>query len=235
MRAAMAAALLRARARSRALSSSSMAPPLKSSEALTKEELSQIHALVPRLIDSGHLDDAVRLIDAALLADPSSQSSLPLPLIADSLSDHSDLTPTMSLLTAVRYNPSRPSPLALVSLLIASFLRRRRLKEAVKVFFWLCRSDSPCRPDRDVYATAIEGFCRHGKTLEGLRAMREMVRDGVVPEREMKEAVWRGLLQEARVDEAQELNAALADVREEGDVLDAVALVLDRIIKDWQE
>lgn len=61
------------------------------------------------------------------------------------------------------------------------------------------------------------------------------MRDGVVPGREMKEAVWRGLLQEARVDEAQELNAVLANVREEGDVLDAVALVLDRIIKDWQE
>ncbi|KAJ0975939.1 hypothetical protein J5N97_017904 [Dioscorea zingiberensis] len=211
-----------------------MARPLKPSEGLTQDELSKIHDLVPRLIDGGHLQDAIRLIDAALLADPS-PSSLPLPLIADRLSTQPDLTPTMSLLTAIRHNPSRPSPLPLASLLISSFLRRRRLKESIKVFSWLCRDDSPCRPDRDVYSIAIAGFCRHGRAQEGLRAMREMVRDGVVPGMEMKEAVWRGLLQDARVEEAQELNAALERVGDEGDGLDAVAVTLDRIIKEWQE
>lgn len=71
-----------------------------------------------------------------------------------------------------------------------------------------------------------------------LRAAREMVRDGVEVGEEVRGLVWRSLLTEARVEEAREIDAALAAVNGGGngdDGNDRVGELMDRIIREWQD
>ncbi|WOL16482.1 hypothetical protein Cni_G25269 [Canna indica] len=209
-------------------------PPLKHSAVLTKEEFAAIRDLVPRLCDAGQHDTAVRLVTTALLTDPP-LDSLPISSLADRLSTLPDMTAAMSLLTALRYHPRRPSPLPFCSALLSSYFTGHRHKEAAKVLSWLFRADSPCRPDAAVYRTAVEGFCWLGRMIEALRAVKEMVADGISPGSKLRESVYRGLLREARIDEALELNATLKLIEESGEGFDGALELLDRIIKEWEE
>lgn len=74
--------------------------------------------------------------------------------------------------------------------------------------------------------------------MDVLRAAREMVRDGVEVGEEVRGLVWRSLLTEARVEEAREIDAALAAVNGGGngdDGNDRVGELMDRIIREWQD
>ncbi|XP_020103439.1 uncharacterized protein LOC109720614 [Ananas comosus] len=201
---------------------------------LSEPYLAEVRSLLPRLLALGHHSDAVRLLSAALLLSPP-LSSLPIPSLARHLSSLPDLAPTLALLTSLRHHPLRPSPLPFVAPLLSSFLLSRRPRDAAKVFFWLCRADSPRRPDREVYEIAIGGFCRLGRMLDALRALREMALDSVPIGGGLREEVYRGLLQEARIDEARELDAALKGLEGGGGEFDRVAELLDRFVRDWEE
>ncbi|XP_010941713.1 uncharacterized protein [Elaeis guineensis] len=216
------------------LSTASCPPPQNPSASLTEKELAEVHRLVPRLCDAGRHADAVRLLDACLLASPP-LAALPIPALVDRLASHPDLTPTMALLTALKHHPRRPSPLPFCSPLLSVFFEKRRPKEAAKVFSWLCRPDSPCRPDPEVYRITIRGFCRLGRMAEALRAVKEMVGDGVSPGADLREAVYRGMLREARIDEARKLDAALKCIEEEGNGFGGAVEVLDRLLREWEE
>nr|CAD1840319.1 unnamed protein product [Ananas comosus var. bracteatus] len=109
---------------------------------LSEPYLAEVRSLLPRLLALGHHSDAVRLLSAALLLSPP-LSSLPIPSLARHLSSLPDLAPTLALLTSLRHHPLRPSPLPFVAPLLSSFLLSRRPRDAAKVFFWLCRADSP--------------------------------------------------------------------------------------------
>ncbi|PKA49536.1 Pentatricopeptide repeat-containing protein [Apostasia shenzhenica] len=213
-------------------------PPSPASAILTDAELAELRHLLPGLCDAGHPLDAVRLLDAALLTAPS-LSALPLPDLADRLSSLPDMSGTMALLTALRYHPRRPSPLPFCSLFLSAYFRCRRLREAAKVFAWLCRADSPCRPDIEIYKTAILGFCERGMALEAVKVVREMVNDGMIPAEEFRILVCHSLLREARVTEAQELDSVIRTAGESDtgnrDGIDAVAKLLDRTIRSWEE
>ncbi|KAG1365135.1 putative pentatricopeptide repeat-containing protein, mitochondrial-like [Cocos nucifera] len=70
---------------------------------------------------------------------------------------------------------------------------------------------------------------------EALRAVKEMVGDGVSPGANLREAVYRGMLREARIDEARELDAALKCIEEEGNGFGGAVEVLDRLLREWEE
>ncbi|KAK8966865.1 hypothetical protein KSP40_PGU015628 [Platanthera guangdongensis] len=205
---------------------------------LSKNELAELRNLLPSLCDTGHPLDAVRLLDAALLAAPP-LSSLPLPDLTDRLCSLPDMTATMALLTALRFNPRRPSPLPFCAMMLSSYFRRRRLREAAKVFAWLCRADSPCRPDIKIYGIAVRGFCERARAFEAVRVAREMVRDEVVLTVDLRVLLCHALLREARVQEALDLDSAINMVGEagdgHGDRIDGVVELLDSMIKDWED
>lgn len=71
--------------------------------------------------------------------------------------------------------------------------------------------------------------------LDALRALREMALDSVPIGGGLREEVYRGLLQEARIDEARELDAALKGLEGGGGEFDRVAELLDRFVRDWEE
>ncbi|KAG6498916.1 pentatricopeptide repeat-containing protein At1g52620-like isoform X1 [Zingiber officinale] len=208
-------------------------PPLEPSAFLTDVELAEIRLLVRRLCESDRHDAAVRLITTALLADPP-LDALPIASLADRLSSLPDMVAAMSLLTALRYHPRHPSPIPFCYSLISSYFQNSRPKEAAKVLSWLFRSDTPCRPDAEVYRISVEGFCRLGRMLDALIAVKEMVSDRITPASETRVTIYRGLLQQARVDEAQELDPALMVIEQSGEGFGDVLKLLDRIIKNWE-
>lgn len=80
----------------------------------------------------------------------------------------------------------------------------------------------------------MEGFCRLGRMLDALIAVKEMVSDRITPASETRVTIYRGLLQQARVDEAQELDPALMVIEQSGEGFGDVLKLLDRIIKNWE-
>ncbi|XP_078175834.1 uncharacterized protein LOC144569382 [Carex rostrata] len=198
---------------------------------LSVSDLTSISNLLPRLIPS---PAASRLLSASLLLPPPHPSFRPL---ASLLSSLPDLAPTFSLLTALRHHPLKPSPLPLFSPLLSSFLANRPYKDSSKIFFWLCRPDSAHRPDKHLYHMAIRGFCKLERMLEVLRVLREMARDNVIVGEDMRELVYRGLLQEARIDEARELDLVLRSLEENcsGDEFEKALGMLDRLICEWED
>lgn len=70
--------------------------------------------------------------------------------------------------------------------------------------------------------------------FEALQALKEMMADRVAPASEMRIAVYQGLLHEARIDEARQLDATL-QVVEESEGFDGAMELLDRIIREWVE
>lgn len=205
-------------------------PPCPPRSSLSPYELTEINRLIPRLLDSGHLDVSLSLLDAALFGDPD-PSSLPISTLADRLAD---MEPTMSLLTLLRQHPRRPSPLPYAAALISAYIARCRHKEVLEVILWLCSSDSTSRPDLGTYALAIEGFAKIGRPLEAVKVVREMIGDGITAGNELRGVIYRALLMDARVDEARELEEVLKKVAEEGGVAAAREFV-DRMIKNWEE
>jgi len=49
------------------------------------------------------------------------------------------------------------------------------------------RPDSPCSLDERIYRILIDGFCRKGFVLEGLKIFRVMVGDNLMPRCDIKE------------------------------------------------
>ena len=73
--------------------------------------------------------------------------------------------------------------------------------------------------------------------FEALRVLREMVGVNLVPGRDLGKWVYRGLLREARIREAMELNEALGLVWDvSGDeAMKKVLGLLDHLIGNWTE
>ncbi|XP_041027386.1 pentatricopeptide repeat-containing protein At1g52620-like [Juglans microcarpa x Juglans regia] len=204
---------------------------------LTQEELTKINLLLPRLCLSNHLPTAIHLTITALLTNPPPKS-LSLSILVDSLTSEPDMALPMSLLTRLKHSPAaHPYLTPINTLLIASYFRKHKPKEALKVFNWMVRPGSPCVLDEKVCGILVNGFCRNGMILEALKVLRAMVGVNLVPERGFGNWVYRGLLREARIGEALELNEALGSIKEiGGDVaVKNVGKVLDHMISIWTD
>ncbi|KAI3463544.1 hypothetical protein Pfo_020207 [Paulownia fortunei] len=215
-----------------------------SSAALTEEEVKQINAVIPRLCSSNHLKEAIHLISAALSTANPPLSSLPLSSLINRLALEPDLTHLMHLLNALKYNPSTGKPLVLVpiaKMFVSSFFQKGQPKRAVKIFQWVSRPDFPggVAEDLEFYAVLIDGFCKNGMILDSLRVLRVMASENLVVGSEVGMWVYRGLLREARVREALELNAALdsGTLGSDGGTFGSKEVVdlLDRMTANWVE
>ncbi|KAJ6428549.1 hypothetical protein OIU84_023883 [Salix udensis] len=122
------------------------------------------------------------------------------------------MTTPMSLLTILRHTPQAHSHLSPINtMLITSYIKKKRPKEALKVYNWMLRPGSPCKVEKIVYCVLVNGLCETGWVLEGLKVLKDMVSVGFLPVGRLKERVYRSLLREARVREAVELDKALCD------------------------
>ncbi|KAJ8630463.1 hypothetical protein MRB53_023786 [Persea americana] len=204
-----------------------------SSLSLTAEELTQVNLLIPRLCQSNNLPHAIRLLDACLLIHP----LLPnLTALIDRLTDEPDLTQPMSLLTRLTRNShARPHLLSISRMLAFSYFDKQRPKEAMKVFNWMLRPNSPCVIDESTYRGFVLGFCRNGWTLEALKALRKMVGEEMVPREDLRECIFKSLLREARVREAMEIDAALDCIREGERESQAAAELIDGMVCGWRD
>nr|AVY91753.1 hypothetical protein Shy3280Sca020_033 [Saccharum hybrid cultivar SP80-3280] len=198
-------------------------------EPLSPSDLEAISALLPRLLSAGHVPAAGRLLSAALLL-PGSQDRLPLDSLAAHLASLPTLSAAFALLTALRHHPARPSPLLLASPLLGSLLSLRRARDASSVLRWLCRPDSPRRPDAATYADAVAGLCRLEDPRAALAALREMATDGLQATRELREAVRDAMLQDARIEEAWALEAAMRQPEETGKLVE----LIDKLLSAWE-
>ncbi|CAO1948370.1 unnamed protein product [Urochloa humidicola] len=204
------------------------APPPPPPKPLSSSELSTISALLPRLLSAGHVPAAGRLLSAALLL-PGSLERLPLPGLAAHLASLPTLSAAFALLTAIRHHPSRPSPLPLASPLLDSLLSQRRARDAASVLRWLCRPDSPRRPDAETYAAAVAGLCRLEDPRGALATLREMAADGVLASPELRETVRDAMMQDARIEEAWALEEAMR-LPETSKVVELV----DKLLSEWE-
>ncbi|XP_010260762.1 PREDICTED: pentatricopeptide repeat-containing protein At3g53700, chloroplastic-like [Nelumbo nucifera] len=213
----------------------SSAAGVRQAAQLTSEELTKINLLIPRLCESNHLPEAIRLVDAALLTNPP-LNSLSLSILIDRISEEPDMTQSMALLTRLKYNPNaHPALRPINHMLLVSYFKKHKFKEAMKVFNWMSRPDSPCTPDAGVYGVVIGGFCRHWKTLEALKVLRAMVGANVVVANDLRTQIYRSLLREARITEAQQLNEALDCVQGGKEGVQNIVELLDRMIENWME
>ncbi|GFP89437.1 pentatricopeptide repeat-containing protein at1g12775 mitochondrial [Phtheirospermum japonicum] len=212
------------------------------SAALTEEEVNQINDVIPRLCSSNHLKEAVQLISAALSTANPPVGSLPLSILINRLALEPDLTHPMHLLNSLKYNSNTEKTLILLPItkMFASyFFRNGHPKRAVNIFQWVSRPDFPggLMDDLELYAVLIDGFCRNGMILDGLRVLRVMASGNLVIGSEIRLWVYRGLLREARVNEALELNAAFdcGTLGSNGGTLCSKEVVdlLDRMITNW--
>lgn len=71
--------------------------------------------------------------------------------------------------------------------------------------------------------------------LDALIVVKEMVSDRISLASETRVTIYRGLLQQARVDEARELDPALIVIEQSGEGSGVALKLLDRIIKNWEE
>lgn len=71
--------------------------------------------------------------------------------------------------------------------------------------------------------------------LDALIVVKEMVSDRISLASETRVTIYRGLLQQARVDEARELDPALIVIEQSGEGSGDALKLLDRIIKNWEE
>lgn len=126
-------------------------------------------------------------------------------------------------------------------MLLSSCFGNGQPKKAVKIFQWVARPDFPggAAADLDLYAGLVDGFCMNGMILESLRVLRVMASENLVIGDEIRLCVYKGLLMEARVREALELNAALgrctlgSDGGTSGS--EEVMDLLDKMIANWVE
>ena len=85
-----------------------------------------------------------------------------------------------------------------------------------------------------IVSPALAGTWRGGPPM-WVASGSEMVGDGVSPGADLREAVYRGMLREARIDEARKLDAALKCIEEEGNGFGGAVEVLDRLLREWEE
>ncbi|XP_059440109.1 pentatricopeptide repeat-containing protein At4g11690-like [Corylus avellana] len=222
-------------------SSSSEASPASkpiTNSSLTQEELTKINLLLlPRLCLSNHLPTAIHLTSTVLLTNPPPKS-LSLSILVDSLTSQPDMSLPMSLLTHLKHNPAAHSHLIhITTMLIASYFKKYKPKEALKVFNWMVRPGSPCVLDEKVCGILVYGFCKQGMVLEALKVLRAMLGVNLVPGRDLGTWVYRGLLREARIKEALELNEALGLVKDVGgdEAVKKALGLLDHMIALWTD
>uniref|UniRef100_A0A0E0MZA3 Pentacotripeptide-repeat region of PRORP domain-containing protein n=1 Tax=Oryza rufipogon TaxID=4529 RepID=A0A0E0MZA3_ORYRU len=196
---------------------------------LSPSDLDAVSALLPRLVSAGNVPAAGRLLTAALLL-PGSTERLPFSPLAAHLASMPTLTPAFALLTAIRHHPLRPSPLPLATPLLGHLLSRRRAREAASVVRWLCRPDSPQRPDSATFAVAVAGLCRLEDPRNALAALREMAVDGIRTSAKLRESVRDAMLQDARIEEAWALEAAMKQP-DSG----KLAELVQKLLEEWED
>ncbi|KAB1221573.1 hypothetical protein CJ030_MR2G027114 [Morella rubra] len=148
------------------------------------------------------------------------------------------MTLPMSLLNRLKHSPGAHTYLTPINtMLVASYFRKHKPMEALKVFNWMVRPDSPCVLDEKVCGILVCGFCRNGMVLEALKVLRSMVAVNLVPGRVLRKWVYRGLLREARIKEAVELNEALVWVEDgSGDeTVKKVVELFEQMIAVWTD
>ncbi|KAG8044854.1 hypothetical protein GUJ93_ZPchr0008g12456 [Zizania palustris] len=198
-------------------------------EPLSPSELDTISALLPRLISSGRVPAAGRLLSAALLL-PGSTERIPFSPLAAHLASMPTLTPAFALLTAMRHHPLRPSPLPLATPLLGHLLSCRRPREAASVVRWLCRPDSPQRPDSATYAIAVAGLSRLEDPKNALVALREMAKDGIRISLKLRESVRDVMLQDARIEDAWALEVAMKQPE-----TSKLAQLVEKLLDEWED
>ncbi|GLT49227.1 hypothetical protein SLA2020_227990 [Shorea laevis] len=201
--------------------------------ALTPEELTKINLLIPRLCLSNHLTTAIQLTTTALMANPCPKS-FSFSILIHSLTLQPDLKLPMSLLNRLKHTPRAHSCLApITTLLITSYLKKGSPKDALKVYNWILRPESPCMVEKTVYGVLVGEFCRTGLVLEGLSVLRDMVKVNLRPGEGLRERIFRSLLREARIREALELKEALSHLSNSTDGVEKVLNLLDLLIRNW--
>ncbi|KAH7544876.1 hypothetical protein FEM48_Zijuj01G0032400 [Ziziphus jujuba var. spinosa] len=206
-------------------------------QILTQEELTKINLLIPRLCLTNQLPTAIHLTNTALLTNPPLKS-ISLSILVDSLASQPDMARPMSLLTRLRHSPvSHHYLMPINTMLIASYFKKGKPKEALKLFNWIVRPGSPCVLDGKVCGILVNGFCRNRMVLEALKVVRAMVAANVFPGGDLKERIYRGLLWEARIREAMELYESLGCLGdgEGGEGARKVLALLDHMIANWKE
>lgn len=203
-----------------------------SSIALTPEEIKEINLLIPRLCSKNHLKEATGLITTALLTNPP-LNSLPLSIFIQRLTEEPDLTQSMYFLNKMKYAPKVHGFLNHVTrTLVYSYLQNGQPKWALKIFQWVSKSDFAGGViDVGFYALLIKGFCKYNMVLEALMVLRAVViHENLVVEDEIRVCVYRGLLREARIRDAQDLKKAL-EIEDNMKLME----VLGHMISNWVE
>ncbi|KAM1094298.1 hypothetical protein ACFX2B_009195 [Malus domestica] len=204
-------------------------------EGLTQEDLTKINLFLPRLCLLNHFDTATHLTITALIANPPLES-VSLSVLIHSFTSQPDLARPMLLLTRLKHNlPSHPHLMPIATMLIASYFKKNRSRKAFKMFSWLVRPRSQCVLDERVHEVLVNGFCRKRMVCEGLKVLRAMLGANIVLRGDGRKWVYRGLLREARIKEAVELNEALGCVRvgangDESEGVKKVLALLDHMI-----
>ncbi|KAJ8545027.1 hypothetical protein K7X08_017610 [Anisodus acutangulus] len=98
-------------------------------------------------------------------------------------------------------------------MLSSLYFRNREAKKALKIFHWVSRPDFPYVVDYGFCALLVSGFCKNDMVVEGLRVLRMMVFGNLKVGGEVRMWVYRSLLREARIKEAQEVNEALKEYK----------------------
>ncbi|KAJ8766014.1 hypothetical protein K2173_020530 [Erythroxylum novogranatense] len=210
----------------------------KNKTALTQEELTKINLLLPRLCLSNNLTTAIKLTSTALLTNPP-PNCLSFSILIHSLTSLPDMTKSMSLLTILRHTPEAYHHLTpITTMLVTSYMRRKRPKEALKVYQWMLRPGSRCKVEsRLLFGVLVGGLCGVGWVLEGLMVLKDMVCSGFLPGARLRDKVCRSLLREARVREAVELDMAFCCCFEDenGESAKKVVEYLDSVIRNWTD
>lgn len=142
----------------------------------------------------------------------------------------------MYFLNRLKYTPKTQSFLIpICKKLVSLYFRDRQAKKALKIFHWVSRPDFPCVVDYGLCALFVNGFCKNGMVVEGLKVLRMMVVGNLKIGDEVRMCVYRSLLREARIREAQELNKALKCAENGDKGNEEVVALLDGIISDWIE
>lgn len=149
-----------------------------------------------------------------------------------------DLTHDMYFLNKIKFNPKIQSFLKpITTMCVSCYFDKGQPERALKIVQWVSRGDFP-RGCIDVafYDVSVNGFWRYGMMLEALRVLRLMIinedseiGDGV------RVCIYRGLLREARVKEALELNKRLEEYDRSDERKQKLVESLDHMIATWIE
>ncbi|KAM2566203.1 hypothetical protein TB1_008739 [Malus domestica] len=208
-------------------------------EGLTQEDLTKINLFFLRICLLNHFDTTTHLAIIALLANPPLESvflSVSLSVLIHSFTSQPDLARPMLLLTRLRHNlHSHTHLMPIATMVIASYFKKNRSREAFKMFSWLVRLGSQCVLDERVCEVLVNGFCRKWMVCEGLKILKAMLGVNIVPGGDGGKWVYRGLLREARIKEAVELNEVLGCGRvgangDESEGVKKVLALLDHMI-----